>query len=204
MVRSIPPRTMRNIWDAKKKRAGSNSFRPIPSQSKMHNLYDKDNVRQKYSSQINSHETSGTSGALYKQGGLEFRSVQGQPRNIYRAGGGQGMIYSKKKLKDNMSRTEDTLNPPSSKLDQIIEDTETKIFETDEKISVIIERCLDEVTNVFYDAAKEEVVIQADKDYSIPLKLKKVNTKTLEWSYNNGVIEIVFQKKMNNSWEGKK
>lgn len=195
MVRSIPPRTMRNIWDEKKKRTGSNSFRSIPPLSTMRDWYDKKNdIRQKYSSQINSHETSGTSGALYKKGRLEFRSVQGQSRNIYRAEGGQGTIYSKKKLKGNVSRTKDALNLSNFKLDQIIEDAETKIFETDEKISVIVERCLDEVTNVFYDAAKGEVVMHADKDYSIPLNVKKVDTKTLEWSYNNGVIEITFQK----------
>ncbi|MDP2908731.1 MAG: hypothetical protein Q8N77_02900, partial [Nanoarchaeota archaeon] len=110
------------------------------------------------------------------------------------AGGDQGTIYSKKKPEGNVSRTEDALNLPSSKLDEIIEYAETKIFETGEKISVIVELCLDEVTNIFYDAAKEEVVVHADKDYNIPLKLKKVDTKTLEWSYNNGIIEIIFTK----------
>lgn len=193
MTRSIPPRTMRNIWDEKKKRAGSNPFRPVPSRSTMHNLYDKDSVRQKYSSQINSHETSGTSGALYKEGRIEFRSVQGQPRNIYERAGHQGTIYPKK-LKGNVPGTKDVLNLQSSKLDEVIEDIETKIFETGEKISVIIGPCLDEVTNVFYDTAKKEVVIHANEDYSIPLNVKKVDTKTLEWSYNNGVIEVTFQK----------
>lgn len=194
MIRSIPPRTMRNIWDEEKKRTGSNSFRPVLSPGKMRNLYDKDSVKQKYSSQINSQKTSGTSGALYKKGRLEFQSVQGQSRNVYRSGGYQGTIYSKKKPEGNVSRTKNASNLPSPKLDEIIEDVETKIFETGENISVIVERCIDKVTNIFYDAAKEEVVVHADKDYNIPLKLKKVDTKTLEWSYNNGIIEIIFTK----------
>ncbi len=196
MTRSIPPRTMRNIWDEKKKRAGSNSFRLIPSRSTMRDWYDKKNdIRQKYSSQINSHETSGTSGALYTGGKLKHQSIQGQPRNIYERAGHQGTMYPKKS-KSKVSKIKDALNIPS--LDETIKDIELEIFETGEKISVIAELCFEKIADVFYDAAKEGIVVHADKDYNIPLKLKEGSIKALEWSYNNGIMEITFKKDRGN------
>lgn len=195
MTRSIPPRTMRprtmrNVWDEEKRRKHS-----MPYGTMMRDWHDKNSIRQKYANQIGSNKTSGTSGALYKKGGLEFRSVQGQPRNIYERAGHQGTIYPKKP-KSNVSKIKDALNIPS--LDEAIKDIKLEIFETGEKISVIAELCFEKIADVFYDAAKEGIVVHADKDYNIPLKLKEGNIKALEWSYNNGIMEITFKKDRGN------
>lgn len=201
MIRSIPQRTMRDVWDERRGLYGR-SIPPsptgrcstsIPSRTTMRDWYDKGNIRRKYSNQINTHKTSGTSGALYRKGKLKFQNIQGQPRNIYRAGGCQGTIYTKRKSKGNMSRTKDALNPPNLNLDETIDEIEEKIFETGGKTYVVVELCLEKVTNVSYDPTKEKLVVQANKNYIIPLKLKNVNTRTLEWYYNNGVIEISFK-----------
>lgn len=197
MTRSIPPRTMRNIWDEEKKRRGSNSFRSIPSRSTMRDWYDKESVRQKYSNQINSIKTSGTSGALYKKGELEFLSEQGWSRNIYERAGHRGMIYKKTQKNQKLK----SASGPSD-LKKVIDNTEAKIFEIGKKISIVAELYLiEKITNIFYDAIKEEIVVHADKDYSIPLKIKKGNPKMLGWSYNNGIVEIVFEKDKNNCKE---
>lgn len=189
MTRSIPPRTMRNIWDEKRRKHSA------PYGTLTRDWHDKNSIRQKYSSQINSHETSGTSGALYAEGKLKHQSMQGQPRNIYERAGHQGTIYPKKP-KSNVSKIKGALN--LSNLDEAIKDTELEVFETGEKISVIAELCFEKIADVFYDAAKEGIVVHADKDYNIPLKLKEGNIKALEWSYNNGIIEITFKKDRGN------
>ncbi|MBU4501550.1 MAG: Hsp20/alpha crystallin family protein [Nanoarchaeota archaeon] len=198
MVRSIPPRTMRDIWDEEKKRAGSNLLKSVPLRSTMRDWYDKENdVRQKYSSQINSNKTSGTSGALYKKGRLKSQSVQGQSRNVYKSGGSQGTIFPKK-LENNRSRTKRSFNSLGFKLDEIIENIEAKIFETSEKTNVIFEICSEKITNVSYDAKKEELTVHADKEYNIPLGIKEVDTKSIEWSYHNGIIEVTLFKNSKN------
>lgn len=199
MVRSIPRRTMRDVWNDEKKRPVKSS-RSIPTRSTMRDWYDKDSdTRRKYASQINrnNNKTAGTSGALYNKGKLKSKSVQGQPRNIYRPGGNQGTILHKK-LEKNKSRTKNSFNFFGFKLEELIEDIEAKVFETSKKINVVFELCLEKITDVSYDAKKEELIVHADKEYNIPLGIKGVNTKSLEWSYNNGVIEVSLSKKGKN------
>lgn len=177
MIRSIPPRTMRNIWNEKKR-----VYQP--------HLHRR-NAGQNYPNQINSNKTSGTSGALYAEGKLKHKSIQGQPRNIYERAGHQGMIYPKNS-KSSMPKIRNVLDLPS--LDEAIKGVELEMFETGEKISVIIEQYFENVTDISYDTIEEGIIVHANKDYSIPLKLKKADTKTLEWSYNNGIIELTFKK----------
>jgi len=184
MIRSIPPRTMRNVWDEKRRR----DSRPVHYGTTMHDY----NTKQKYSNQINSIKTCGTSGALYAEGKLKHQSIQEQPRNIYERAGQQGTVYPKKP-KSSIQKMKNALDLPS--LDETIKDTGLEIFETGKKISVIIEQYLENITDVFYDTTKKGIIVHADKDYNIPLKLEKANTKPLEWHYNNGVIEVIFRKK---------
>lgn len=77
---------------------------------------------------------------------------------------------------------------------EVLDDIATEFFETSERISVIAELCLETITSVSYDAARGEVIVHADRAYSIPLPLEGINTGTLEWSYNNGVLEMLFDK----------
>lgn len=225
MIRSIPKRTMRNVWDGGRKRRVSGHLK---------------GSMKKYSNQIksNSSKTPGSSGALYKKGKLKSRSLQGQPKSKQGKGpemivqrvadyitearrrgyseeritsGLRGTGWSHEVIKSHISYVKEKGRARASAskgmvprthlnletylhLDEIVDHITTEIFETAEKISVIAELCLEKITDIFYDAAKGEVVVRADKDYKIPLKLEDVDEKTLNWSYNNGIIEIFFRK----------
>lgn len=132
------------------------------------------------------------SGAVRAGGANPHSVVRKEPTGFYgfyKNTGSQGALYQRR---SNMPQRGDTSG--IAELKDTIDRIETELIEAGEQIIAIAELSLETIADVSYDAAKGEVVVHADRDYSIPLALEGVDMGRLAWSYNNGVLEILFDK----------
>lgn len=128
-------------------------------------------------------------GAVRVGGASPHSVVRQGSTGFYKNTGSQGAMYQRRST---IPQRGDT--PGIAGLKDTIDRIETELIEVGEQFIAIAELSLETIADVSYDAMKSEVVVHADRDYSIPLALEGVDMDRLAWSYNNGVLEILFDK----------